>query len=716
MKQFKMFAPIFLSLLGIAAFSKNENDVLALTDEQKQDLTTKGWEAEFLSQFNAALAVDFAETAEQTAETAPAQVADLSTLNNTAIALSQAQSQLSALQNDKNALQSDKDNLQQRVNNLTAQVETLSKAPEADAGNGAQQPNQNMKTQFNLNDDKQLGGMEGAMWSLERPYNVRARAALLAREGKGLGIIPIQSALDFTALEADLGAYYRNQSNKQLMSFVTPTKDVSTILPLVSNVQDREIITNLFLGEFSQSDNSDSDFEKIVKGKYEIQPEEIRMYDVMSTPKFSKLKELEKQWIGYLNTQGSSSIKLSFIEYLLARTTEQLFNEQQRRRIRGVRKNPTVDVPGSAMEASTGLYRYVAEKVNGLQIKPFDLGEITAANIGEKVYNGTKQIPQDILDRGDIALYMPQEMVTEYHKYNETHYGGNMDYKADIMFVKEYPNVEIIPVPHAHNHRRLIWTPKGNIKTFENVPGEMTTYRLTIKEFSINVVSQWKEGVAAVMVGKKWSRVQDMDYDHQMVFCTAADLATTSYEPIAQDDATPSALFHSSLVSVANTALTTITNIDDAEVGKLITLKCGSDAYGIKITKAANFSTIASDWTPGVGDVIVLFKRADGKFMEYSRTAATPNTLTFAADATAPSVDGGNYFTTNANTAATAITNLDDAVEGQTYTIYGAGSTNASTIANSGNFTLTAAMTLSAGKEIVLLAAPSGKFVEISRV
>jgi hypothetical protein len=170
------------------------------------------------------------------------------------------------------------------------------------------------------------------------------------------------------------------------------------------------------------------------------------------------------------------------------------------------------------------------------------------------------------------------------------------------------------------------------------------------------------------------------------------------------------------LVSVANTALTTITNIDDAEVGKLITLKCGSDAYGIKIAKSGNFSTIASEWAPGVGDVIVLFKRADGKFMEYSRTAATPNTLTFDADDTTPSVEGGNYFTINTNTVATAITKLDDAVEGQTYTIYGAGTTHASTIANSGNFTLTDAMTLSAGKEIVLLAAPSGKFVEISRV
>ena len=78
-------------------------------------------------------------------------------------------------------------------------------------------------------------------------------------------------------------------------------------------------------------------------------------------------------------------------------------------------------------------------------------------------------------------------------------------------------------------------------------------------------------------------------------------------------------------------------------------------------------------------------------------------------------MDGGNVFVTNENTQATAITKLDDAVEGETYTIYGAGSTNASTIANSGNFVLTAAMTLSAGKMIRLVAVGT-KFYEVERV
>jgi hypothetical protein len=243
----------------------------------------------------------------------------------------------------------------------------------------------------------------------------------------------------------------------------------------------------------------------------------------------------------------------------------------------------------------------------------------------------------------------------------------------------------------------------------------MTNFKLIIKEFGVSVISQWKEGLAAILVGKKWDRAQDMDYNHQFIFCTDTDLSSNTFLEMDSDTTTPSALFHSSLVSVPNTALKTITNITDVAVGAQVTLKNGSDTYGIALAKADNFSLIASAWNPGVGDTITLVKRADGKFIEISRSDASTTVLAFVADDTTPSVAGGVEFQTNENTKATAITTLDDAVVGKTYTIYGAGTTNASTIANSGNFTLTADMTLSAGKSITLIALAGGKFAEISR-
>lgn len=86
------------------------------------------------------------------------------------------------------------------------------------------------------------------------------------------------------------------------------------------------------------------------------------------------------------------------------------------------------------------------------------------------------------------------------------------------------------------------------------------------------------------------------------------------------------------------------------------------------------------------------------------------------ADDVTPSAQYHNVLITSANTGATAITNIDDTENGKYYYLFGGSDTNASTIANSGNFDLTGAITLDSKAMIKLYKRPSdGKFVEIYR-
>jgi len=719
MKEMKIFASIFLAILGITAFSKNESEVFALTDEQKASIEKEGYKMSMIEKFNAALAVDFEDGAQGTAT--PPSLPDMQTLRETGLALAAAQEKLAALNADKSALEADKTAAQGKITDLQGQVTLLTNAKEDDKGSGAQHA-EGVKPQGTLNpmDDKQLGGLTGEMFALEgRPYNQRARAAMLAKQGISV-MVPMSasSSVDFAALEADLGAFYRQNRSQALNSFVSQLPNQEAIFPLESNVQDREVITNIFMGEFSQADSSDdSEFENVVKGKYEIQPEEIRMYGIMFAHNFKGMKKLEKQWIGYLNKEGSSSIKISFIEYILQETAKVLQNEREQRRMNGVRKEPVANTPGKALEGATGLFRYMADKVNGLIIKPFILGDVTPANIGEKIKIGTKMIPQTLKDSGKMALYIPQGMIDEYHAYNELHYGLNQNYQAGLMTVKEYPQVKLIPMLNCGNHRRLVWTLEGNIKTFEDVPGEMTNFRILIKEFGVSVTSQWKEGFAAILTGKKWDRAQDMDYDHQFLFCSDKDLAADEFLPFATDVTVPSALFHTSLVSVANTATKTLTDITDVPVGGKVILKNGSDHYGIALAKTGNFSEIASAWNPAIGDTITLLKRQDGKFIELSRAASGAAALVFAANAVTPDLTGGVEFQVGINTAPTVITDLANGVTDTIYTINGngAGANVSSIAANNAEILVTGAMSFITGSYLKVVCLASGKYAEVAR-
>lgn len=88
---------------------------------------------------------------------------------------------------------------------------------------------------------------------------------------------------------------------------------------------------------------------------------------------------------------------------------------------------------------------------------------------------------------------------------------------------------------------------------------------------------------------------------------------------------------------------------------------------------------------------------------------------TIAADDVTPDVSSGNVFVTSANTGATAITDLDSPKVGQLVVIIGGSDTNSSTIADSGNFALSAAFTAQADNVLGLYVQADNDYVELFR-
>lgn len=697
-----------LAILGIQAFEESEG-VKTLSAEQKQKLIEQFGE-EFTAKFEEDLKRESKGQAEEknNAEAVAAFQATIQGLEADKI----------KLEGEKAALLGEKQQMEATNKALRETVKVLSGKPEP-AAPGL--PAGNAQETIDEKNDKFLFGQKHGFMAIDdaHPYNKRAYSAIMAKHGVSVPVIEATS-LDYSSLKTDLGEYYRVRKQDRIQSFLMKLPSIESIFPLESGYQDQAVLTNMFLtGEFSQADNTvASSFDNVVKGGFKFEPEVITMYDVMFAHKFQGLKELEKNWLGYLNREGSDTMKWSFIEYILAETGKKLHNEREMRRVNGKRVNPTANVPGTAMGASNGLRVWLKNQISAFKLRPFALGEWTETTISDYVRRGTAMVPAVVRDSGMLVLHMSPDAVTAYHKNNEQLYGTNQDYKANIMYVKEYPNVRIQAVPNMNESKRLIWTIAGNISLFEDKPGEMYNFSIEQQDWSLKVWSNWKESVWAYLVGRKYSSLEEIpeDYSTQLIFCNDIDEPSSFYIPMTADDVTPSVAQHTSLVSVANSAATAITGIDDCAVGQEVRLKCGSSTNAVTIAASGNFSLLTAAWEPAVGDVLVLKKRSDGKFIEIQRITASSNALAIAADDTTPDVSEGTVFITNANTTATAITALDNASTGVVYTIYGAGSTNASTIANSGNFVLTAAMTLSAGTWIKLQkSATNSKYYEISR-
>ena len=722
----KNFIPAVLAILGIQDFHKEEGRKV-LTAQEKQKLASAGFPAKFADDFEAAL--NEPETSASNDEADRRVAALTAVLGQTTAQLTTANQELAALKAKSNTDAEQLAAKEATIKELNAKVVTLSELAEPDNTANASTGAASGQT-FDIANEQQLGGMPGVMFALDRPYNQRARAAIAATRGMSV-MVAAASSVDYSTLQDDLGAFYRTPWRERIQSFLVKLPTIETIFPLESGYQDLATLVNIWLGEFSQADNTiGSNFDNVTKGNYDFGTETLRMFSVMFAHKFQNLAQLEKTWIGSLNREGSDPLKWSFIEYLLAETAKKLHNEREMRRVNGVRKNPNPNQPGRAMEAADGFYEFIRKKVDGhidntpdggttgkvvYQIKPFALPRITPANIGEVLYLGTSMIPDHIRSTGNVVCYIPAPLVPWYHKYNEAKYGLNQDYKANIMHVKEYPNVRLVPVPNADNHHRIVWTLDGNIKCYEQKAGEMLDFRIEQQDWSLKVWANWKESIWAESVGYKYTNPAEMDGSRQLIWCNDYDRPDDFFVE-GQPDANPSAVLHNSIVTGYNKQVKEIDDIEGAKVGEVVNIKCGPDGdNGVTIKNAGKFDLISEEWTPKTGDVISLMKRADGKFIEIGRRTAAASAYMFPNDATAPSVADATVFVTGENTKATAITDLADAVTGTVYTIHGNGSDNASTIANGGNFSLTKAMTLKTGAIIQLVKVDDGKFYEVSR-
>jgi len=697
-----------LTLLGITAFAQYEGKN-TLTEEQKTTLT-----ATFGDAFVAKLLGTFEANADEYLDTNASVIADLQAK------LQLAEKEKVTLADAKTALEAEKVQLNSTLKSQKDVITLLSSKSEDEPA-----PKKVIIVDGNAWDDqndKFLGGVQQPYMAIDdkHGYNKRAYSDLMLKKF-GIEIpVPKASSMDYASLTSDLGDYYRVRKQDRIQSFLMGLPSLETIFPLESGYQDQAVLVNMFLtGDFSQAENTiGSTFDSMVQGAYKFEPEVITMYGVMFAHKFTDLKALEKNWLGYLNREGSNVMKWSFIEFVMVETTKKLQNEREIRRVSGIRSNPTANVLGTAIGASNGLRQFIKNQIALFKIRPFVMGEWTDTTISDYVRRGTSYVPIAVRDSGNVVLYMSPDAYTAYVRNNETLYGLNQDYKPGIKYVKEYPNVAIEVVPNMGESKRFIWTLAGNIRLFEDQPGEMVAFNFEQQDWALKVWSNWKESLWAYLVGKKYASAAAIptDYSTQLIFVNDVDLPADYYIPMTKDDTSPSVSVHKSLVSVANTGATVITTIDDAVTGDIIRIKCGNVTNPITIAKTGDFSLIAAAWNPGLDEVLEVVKRSDGKFLELSRINPASIANAFAADDATPSVLGGSTFVTNANTTATAITTFDDAVTDVLYTVYGAGSTNASTIANSGNFVLTAAMTLSTGHWIsIRKSATDGKFYEINR-
>lgn len=448
--------------------------------------------------------------------------------------------------------------------------------------------------------------------------------AIRMKELQGMGMLNVvalttEGTIDYSGLsDAKLGDQYVVRRMDALIAQILMLPNLTDIFPMRSNIQDKELLTNAFFGEFSQSYQPG----EISKGSMELQPEVATVFDVMFKYLFESFKWIERTYLGYLNTSGSDPVKWNLIEWMILRIAQALRNEQNSRLILGHRIEPVKGVNASYMFASTGLVHKLFDYVSENKLLPMDdavYNNYTKANIGDAMEAFVEDVADVYpLEVKNFTLYINSKHKAWYKAWYRNKYGRDLDFTGPQLTLEEH-EVPIKFIPNMGNLKLMLLTQPGNFQTLEDKPGEMFKVAFEQHLEAVWSWSNWKEGISATFVGKSFKDRASLvanNYTNQMVFINypvtevAADAVTV--------DGRSDFLFRTG----ENSAATAITDITNAKAGVVYRIECGSTTNATTIAKEGKFADLADAWTPTtVGAWIkVYYNATTQKFVEVARS------------------------------------------------------------------------------------------------
>lgn len=445
------------------------------------------------------------------------------------------------------------------------------------------------------------------------------------------------STLDITEVGTALGNYLVVRRTDALIARLLLIPNIYDFFPRRYGIQDMEVINNVLVGEVSSAWQKG----KVFKGSVEVKPEMGHVDDASIKLQFEPLTDIERNYLGYKNTEGSDPIKFGMIEYYAMVILEKAIIEQTKRKVMGCYVKPETDVPGSFMNASTGViftliryfHQYKMQLIADAAYSTYDSTDFLDTVLAF-LAKFVDIIGDDEMDQ--YTLVLNRKHKPWWIQNVRTNYGKDTDFAGTKSGMVPDYELPIYWMPAMGDNLFMFLCKPGNVQCLENLPGEMTALKFETDFEDVLVRSRWKEGTSAAFVGKKFTTKALLEanlYENQQIFMNKPALA------LVDDSVTLDATKNFWFVSIANTtAGKKILEVASAKKGQVYIIECGSTVNPQSIDKAAKFANITAAWTPSaVGDyIMVILNDAETEYRELERCVAGVRTVNALVQPTLP--------------------------------------------------------------------------------
>ena len=411
-----------------------------------------------------------------------------------------------------------------------------------------------------------------------------------------------ESFVDFTNMNAKLGEFTVRRFD-MIIAYLRQLSSVSGVFRMVSNVQNQMTAPTAHFGELSQSYLAGHHF----KGAINLDGEIYHVDNAMFKFRFDDPRQLEKEYIGHMNREGSNPMKWNFFEWCIVHFGTQLHNEDQRRRVVGVMVPRQGDFPQPSMFAHDGALRAIERVEEELKVLPFeDLNTYDETSILDYIRDFWAKVSGIIPNMNGLQLYVNEKHRLWYIDAYRERYGRDTDFSGQQNDIRDFSPRGIVWVPNMAMTDYKMWiTYDGNVENYEDKPFEMYALYFQQDLETLIMASWWKGGAGVLGPGVQFASLGDLKASGRKLQWLFTNFPATSLSADATViDGGKNTLF----VTGANTAATTLANMKNIATDRVYKIVCGDTTNATKIVKSGNFDKINSDWTPtAVGDYIKVY-------------------------------------------------------------------------------------------------------------
>lgn len=509
-----------------------------------------------------------------------------------------------------------------------------------------------------------LMGMQGAVFSMDRPWNARAVAGMSAPQ------TDFKSDLVINTLNEDIKGFVAEYPTK----FETLFEKKYNLPELwkqhtIFGVADRLVSATISVEEVTQPRKA----VWVAKGGVTIHPEvmEVRPTQIDLQFNYWKLQALETSWMHQFNREGSQAYKMSFIEFLIVKYLEKARSEDADVLVRGVfsEKPADYDKPVTYLIRNNGVFKQLFDARDiTKKYRPYYLGELTEQNVCDYIDKAIQALPPDIRNM-DLQLDIAPYWIRKYQTRDREIYGGNNDYEGLVKNPRDYPNIEFVPVLQMEGSKFMFITFKDNVKPLEFKPEEKS--KLTFERFlrDVYAFADYKLGIGVNHIGLVTGDDNPLKYELQAVWSNTEPLFDKNFFIPVFDFSSGVVNANHNRISPTPDFVTNIVSIK-GNVGKYLFIRGNISMLGNTLVKKNAELLLASDFDLKSGGTLSLIKVGD-KWKELSRTT-TPETVSDQiefSDTTIDYTDSDKFIYMGA--AAADLAEIKGGSEGNTIRIFG---------------------------------------------